>query len=136
MKPLLEHGSSGSPKDWLAHAESDLTLARIAREQKDVFPEQTCFHAQQAAEKALKAVLLFKRIEFPLIHDIEELLELVKQNDLPFPKEVNDAGLLTPYAVEARYPGHLEEITPSDVNEAIRLGETVLKWAAGIIERS
>ena len=79
MKLPLEHGPPGSPKDWLAHAQSDLNLARIARVQKDILPEQSCFHAQQAVEKALKAVLLFKKIEFPLVHDIEELLELAKQ---------------------------------------------------------
>lgn len=133
MKPPLEHGPPGSPQDWLAHAESDLNLARIAREQKDVLPEQACFHAQQAAEKALKAVLLFKKIEFPLVHDIEELLELAKQNGLVLPREVSDAGALTPYAVEARYPGHMEEIAPSDVDEAIHLAEGVFTWASGVI---
>lgn len=133
MKPPLEHGPPGSPQDWLAHAESDLNLARIAQAQKDVLPEQACFHAQQTAEKALKAVLLFKKIEFPLVHDIEELLELAKQNGLVFPREVSDAGALTPYAVEARYPGHLEEVAPSDVDEAIRLAESVFTWASGVI---
>ena len=133
MKLPLEHGPPGSPKDWLAHAESDLNLARVAREQKDVLPEQTCFHAQQTAEKALKAVLLFKGIDFPLVHDIEELLELAKQNGLALPREVSDAGTLTPYAVEARYPGRLEEITSSDVDEAIHLAEAVLRWAADVL---
>jgi hypothetical protein len=59
-----------SPKEWLAHAESDLNLARLAKDRDNVLPEQVCFHAQQAAEKALKAVLLHHKIEFPFIHDI------------------------------------------------------------------
>ncbi len=133
MKPPLEHGPPGSPEDWLVHAESDLNLARIAQAQKDVLPEQACFHAQQAAEKALKAVLLFRGIEFPLVHDIEELLELAKQNGLALAQEVSDAGMLTPYAVEARYPGRLEEVTPSDVSEAIRIAEKVFIWASGVL---
>lgn len=133
MKPPLEHGPPGSPKDWLAHAESDLNLARIAREQKGVLPEQACFHTQQAAEKALKAVLLFKGIDFPLVHDIEELLELAKQNGLALPQEVSDAGTLTPYAVEARYPGHLEEVTSADSDEAIHIAEAVFNWASGVV---
>lgn len=131
--PPLKHGPPGSPEDWLVHAESDLNLARIAQTQKDVLPEQACFHAQQAAEKALKAVLLFKKIDFPLVHDIEELLELAKQNGLVLSREVNDAGALTPYAVEARYPGHLEELTPGDVDEAIRIAEAAFTWASGVI---
>ncbi len=134
MKPPLKQGRPGSPKDWLAHAESDLNLARIAGERSDVLPEQACFHTQQAAEKALKAVLLFKRVEFPLIHDIEELLELAQQNGLAPPQEVKNASALTPYAVAARYLGHLEEITSSDVAEAIRLAEAVLQWVSGILK--
>ena len=133
MTPPLKHGPPGSPQDWLAHAESDLNLSRVARERKDVLPEQACFHAQQAAEKALKAVLLFKRIEFPLVHDLKALIDLLQDNAVSFPPEVREGDSLTPYAIEARYPGHLEEITSSDVDEAVRLAEAVLQWAAAIL---
>ncbi len=50
----------GSPADWLRHAASDLKLARIARP-PEVLLEALCFHAQQAAEKALKAVTNTKK---------------------------------------------------------------------------
>jgi len=135
MKPRPEE-VPGSPRDWLAHAKSDLSLARLAKDDTRILPEQICFHAQQAAEKALKAVLLFKRIEFPLVHDIEELLELMKQGGIQLPREVGEAGILTPYAVEARYPGQPEEITAADVTEAIAVAEAVVRWAAGMIEIS
>jgi HEPN domain-containing protein len=115
------------------HAESDLNLARLAKDRDDVLPEQVCFHSQQAAEKALKAVLLHRKIEFPFIHDIEELLEIMTQSGLLVPPDVADAGALTPYAVEARYPGYEEEITLAQVDEAIRLAESVVSWAAGMI---
>lgn len=134
MKPPLEHGPPGSAQDWLAHAESDLNLARVAQERNDVLPEQACFHAQQAVEKALKAVLLFKGIEFPPIHDIEALLEIAKQNHVALPQEVADAGALTPYAVEVRYPGHLEDVTPSDVSDAIGIAQSVFGWASIMVK--
>lgn len=133
MKPQPKEEVPGSPKERLTHAESDLKLARLAKDSKDILPEQICFHAQQAAEEALKATLLSNKIDFPLTHDIEELIELAGQNGLVLPQEVIDAGGLTPYAVEARYPGHLEEIVPSDVEEAIGIAEAVLRWAAGIV---
>ena len=133
MTPPLKQDPSGSPRDWLAHAESDLNLARVARDRKDVLPEQSCFHAQQAAEKSLKAVLLFKQIEFPLTHDIAELVELAARSGLALSKEISEADLLTPYAAETRYPGHLEEITPFDVDEAIRLAEAVLQWTKEVL---
>ena len=49
----------GSADDWLRHAESDLSLAQIKRNGDEILIETLCFHAQQAAEKALKAVLVF-----------------------------------------------------------------------------
>ena len=136
MKPPASRGerrSPGSSEEWLAHAKSDVNLARLAKDHEEIFPEQVCFYAQQAAEKALKAVLLHYQITFPLIHDIEELLEIATQSGLSMPPDVADAGTLTPYAVEARYPGYEEEITPAQVDEAICLAEKVLTWAAEMI---
>jgi len=136
MKPRgrrRKRSTLGSPEEWLAHAESDVNLARLAKDREEILPEQVCFHAQQAAEKALKAVLLHRKVEFPFIHDIEALLEIMTQSGLLMPPDVAAAGALTPYAVEARYPGYEEEITPSHVDEAIRLAEGVLAWATGMI---
>jgi len=136
MKPRgrrRKRSKPGSPEEWLAHAESDLNLARLGKDRDDVLPEQVCFHAQQATEKGLKAVLLHRKIEFPFIHDIEALLEIMTQSGLVVPPDVTDAGALTPYAVEARYPGYEEEITPSQVAEAIRLAERVVSWALDVI---
>ena len=133
MKPPREQRAPGSPQEWLAHAESDLNLAWLAKGRKEILSEQACFHAQQASEKALKAVLLSKRIEFPLVHDLETLIELLKGNAIAFPPEVGEASSLTPYAVEARYPGHLEEVTPSDVDGAIHLADAVFRWATSIL---
>ena len=118
--------------EWARFADEDLQMAQLALTE-DGPPNQICFHAQQAAEKALKAVLLFKKIEFPLVHDIEELLELAREGGVAVPPEIDEAGSLTPYAVEARYPGHLEEMASPDVNEAVRLAEAVLQWAAEIL---
>ena len=114
MTPAGRRPPPGSPEDWLAHAKSDLNLARLGKDRQEILPEQVCFHAQQAAEKALKGVLLSRRIEFPLIHDIEELLELAEQGGLHVPPDVADAGSLTPHAVVSRYPGFWEEINSSE----------------------
>ena len=124
----------GSPQDWLAHATSDLNLARLAKDHKTVLPEQVCFHAQQACEKALKAVLLSKGLDFPLVHDIEVLLEVAKTGGLRLPREVREAGALSPYAVEARYPGYDEDITATDVDDAIRLADRVVDWASAVLK--
>lgn len=129
MNPPHRKRLPGSAAEWLVHAQSDLSLARGGRDRRDVLPEQICFHAQQAVEKALKAVLLDRHVDFPLTHDLEEILEIVEQCDIAIPAEIGQVGLLTPYAVEARYPGYWEEISAGDVDEALKLAEQVLAWA-------
>jgi len=76
--PIGKRPPPGSLEDWLSHAESDLNLARLARDREEILPEQVCFHAQQAAEKALKAVLLSRGIEFPLVHAIQVLVQIAQ----------------------------------------------------------
>lgn len=133
MKPPRKKRPAGSPRDWLAHAESDLNLARLGRDHQEILPEQVCFHAQQAAEKALKAVLRDRMIEFPLIHDIEALLDILEKAGLQLPPQFAEAGFLTPFAVESRYPGYGEEITEADVREALRLAEGIVSWATSLV---
>ncbi|MBI4827771.1 MAG: HEPN domain-containing protein [Nitrospinae bacterium] len=109
-------------------------MARLAATDKLIRREQICFHAQQAAEKALKSVLLHKGSSFPLTHDIEELLEIAANIGLTVPPEVQKASLLTPYAVETRYPGSYHDVTENDLDEALQLAERAQSWASGIIE--
>jgi len=61
----LESGIPGSPSDWLRRARSDLALAKAPLPSGALY-EDLCFHAQQAAEKAIKAVYRTREREFPL----------------------------------------------------------------------
>lgn len=133
MKLRRKRRRPGSPQEWLTHAKSDLKLARLARNERTILPEQACFHAQQACEKALKAVLLFNGLEFPLVHDIEALLEIAKEGGLRLPREVRGAGALSPYAVEARYPGYEEAVTSAEIDNAMRLAGCVVDWVSVIL---
>lgn len=134
MNLRRKKGIPPSPEEWLIHARSDLKLAKIGLN-KDILPEQICFHAQQAVEKALKSVLLFYNVDFPFTHDIEELLDVFEANKISVPAHLLDVGILTPYAVETRYPGFWGEISESEVSEAISLAKKVIKWAKEIIEK-
>lgn len=136
MKPPERKRLPVSPEEWLIHAESDLKLAKLGRKDSDILYEQICFHAQQAVEKAFKAVLLFRKTDFPLTHDIEELIDISSEAGIAMSSEVMDAGSLTPYAVETRYPGYQERITELDVDEAISLAERVIAWAKEYIAGS
>lgn len=129
MNPRGKGRVPGSPDEWLNHAKSDLRLAYLAAGDKAIRREQVCFHAQQAAEKAIKAVLLAGKIEFPLTHDIEELLEIAESGGIKLPQDVREAGILSPYAVESRYPGYWFEIADADLEEALRAADLTIQWA-------
>jgi HEPN domain-containing protein len=87
------------PREWLNRARSNLAQARVKH--PDVYLEDLCFNAQQAAEKAFKALLLQRGIRFPYIHDLVELLRLLDQAGEEIPPQVSAARQLTDYAVEA-----------------------------------
>lgn len=123
----------GSPGDWLRHAPSDLELAR-ARRPFEVLFEGLCFHAQQAAEKALKAVLIANGVPPQKTHNIRTLLDLLPP-DIIAPQEVESAASLTDYAVTSRYPGDFESVDEEEYKEAVRLGEAVVLWAEKIVQR-
>jgi len=123
---LPENHRAGSPEEWLRHAHSDLEIARVTPS-PEMLLEGLCFHAQQAAEKALKALLIALGIDFPRTHSIRRLLDLLT-TDLNVPETVQETAGLTDYAVLTRYPGDLEPVTEEEYQEAIRLAEMVLSW--------
>jgi HEPN domain-containing protein len=118
---------SGSPAGWLRYARSDLELTGIIKPDEVLF-EGLCFHAQQAVEKALKAVLITKGIAPPKTHNIRILLDLLSQAII-IPQEIEDSAGLTDYAVTSRYPGDFEPVSEEEYKEALRLAKMVVKWA-------
>lgn len=115
------------PKEWLRRARSNLALARA--KDPDVYPEDLCFEAQQAAEKAVKAVLIHWRRDVPRSHDLARLISLLEEAGEDVPAEVREAAELTPYAVLGRYPGPLRPVTHEEYLRAVALAETVVQWA-------
>ncbi|OGS99148.1 MAG: hypothetical protein A3F73_03770 [Gallionellales bacterium RIFCSPLOWO2_12_FULL_59_22] len=93
-----------------------------------------CFHAQQAAEKALKAVMCLRGLEYRRTHDLEELAGTLADVGIVPPVGVIELRCLTPYAVEFRYDD--ETIHLISGNEAGRLIALLLTWAAAEIARS
>lgn len=92
-------------RQWLAKAESDLTAARRLLDVGGPF-DAACFHAQQAAEKGLKAVLAGLDAPIPRTHNLEDLQALcVASTALVAATELATMDLsdLTPFAVESRY---------------------------------
>lgn len=120
---------AGDAAEWLLHAESDLTYAKLGQAEPAILRNQVAFHAQQAAEKAFKAVLVHAAVEFPKTHDLQALLLLLQNSGISVGQEIEQTATLTRFAVEARYPGEIEPITPDEVAQAIELAERAVRWA-------
>ncbi len=114
------------PREWLNRAQSDLLLAKTKKE--GIYLEDLCFHAQQAAEKAIKALLINRGIEFPYIHDIGGLFTLLEVAGQDLPMTVREGEKLTRFAVFTRYPGIAQPISHKEYEEAIKIAGDVVRW--------
>lgn len=117
-------------EEWLRRAKGDLALAEQSKP-PEAFWEDLCFHAQQAAEKATKAVLTLRGIDFPKSHDIAELLALLSHTDVP--DDLWKAESLTDYAIVTRYPGRKPPVSEEEYRNALAIAEQVVQWAEGIV---
>ena len=120
------------PLEWIRLAKDNLDTARLGTALVSL--EILCFHAQQAVEKALKAVLVDRSTDFPYTHDIEELLATLEESGVPCPVASPEANRLTRYAVLTRYPGLAEAVTVEEYQSALLLAERILEWANDQIE--
>jgi len=132
--PPEERFPPDDPRAWPSRARSN--LARAGESSDDVFFEDLCFDAQQAAEKALKALCMHRSLEFPYVHDLSTLITLLQQEGETIPEEVQEAGRLTRYAVETRYPGLAEPVTEDEHEKAVTLAEQTVRWVEQRINSS
>jgi len=110
---------------WLRYAQGHLQAAETAIDQSDFEPRHVCFFAQQAAEKALKAVLVFLKYDVPRTHDLDILVSKLPQKR-PLAQEFDDLNNLTDWAVDSRYPDPENDATDEDASESIRQARAVL----------
>ena len=112
-------------RQWVRLADHDLREAEhTLDEPDDPAYEISCFHAQQAAEKYLKALLAFNNVPIPNTHDLVRLLQTVPAN-LRIDLSIEDLAHLTPYAVNSRYPGVDVPETRDDAKFALRIAHNV-----------
>ena len=110
-------------KAWFAKAENDIKAAEIILEsEKENIPTDTiCFHSQQAVEKYLKGFLVLNEISFPFTHNLKDLVEKAKVIDNSFSTIIVKAEMLSPYAVEIRYPDDYFVPSIAEAKEAFEI---------------
>jgi HEPN domain-containing protein len=118
---------TNDPLAWVARAEEDFALARVAIRRRQPFVSGACFHAQQCAEKYMKALLISKSAEFPKTHDLLLLNNLCSTNGILLEIDPRHLNTLTDYAIRTRYPGN--DPTAEDAREAVELAKLVRNFA-------
>lgn len=116
------------PREWLNRAHSNLAQAKV--HVSGVYLEDLCFAAQQAAEKAIKAVFVHHGLDFPFVHDLARLLTLLEEAGHRVPKYIRQAERLARFVVATRYPGLSGPVARRDHRRAVGIAEAVLRWAA------
>ncbi len=98
--------------EWISKAEGDFAIVeRESRVRKNRNNDAICFHAQQCAEKYLKARLSEAGKAFPKIHDLTVLLDMVQKLEPMWEVHRRNLAFLTDFAVKFRYPGESADKT-------------------------
>jgi HEPN domain-containing protein len=118
--------TSAFVRQWADKAEQDLrTAEQLLNIEEDCPFDHVTFHAQQCAEKYLKALLVERDTDFPRTHSLRILIQLLEVGGLPAGLDVNAVLSLTPYAVESRYPGDYAPIERSEATVAVGVARQV-----------
>jgi HEPN domain-containing protein len=120
------------PRVLLGLARDDDFAARSLLPVEGVADAILGFHAQQAVEKSLKAVLASVDVQFPYTHDLDGLIELCRGHGLEVPDALEDADQLSPYGVGMRYGASHD--TRLDRDQALEWSAAAIEWAQAIVE--
>ena len=126
MKPIAA--------EWVSKAEGDFAmLERECRARKNPSYDGACFHAQQCAEKYLKARLREADVSFSKIHDLVALLERVLEVESDWESFREDLAFLSAFAVTFRYPGEsADKESALDARRRCRLFRHAARAALGL----
>ncbi len=118
---------------WVEKAEENLRVAEVNR--MNGFFAAACFHAQQAAELALKALIIFKRGYQPFTHSLVELAKELPEEALQALPGIEDLRWLQEHYLQARYPNaRMSEYTEDEADRAVALGRRVVEVVRQALE--
>lgn len=127
MKPNVEEALRS-----LRLADRDIKAFDILKNSPEAHSSVVCFHAQQAVEKSLKAVLYLNLIEFERARDLVKLAELLRNNGVHPPVSDDEFHKLAPFAVTFRYDDKETESLTGE--EAGQIMMAIRRWAGKLLE--
>ena len=125
FKPHKRENTEMNPLtlEWIELAEEDYAIARLIQREQLAMRNGMCFHAQQCAEKYLKAWLQEVNVPVPRTHNLEELLNLILPTIPTWSAWKADLSKLSKHAVDTRYVGQTP--TTDDAEKAMQICEQV-----------
>lgn len=128
----MPSSSGGWYLDWFKKAEEDeLSIKAVLKEGS---PSTACFLSQQMTEKLLKGLLIFYKKEFPKMHDLLELKDLLLDVTSDIGQLHDHLKLLNRYYIEARYPDEQMEFSAQDAEEAFDAAMRVKDFVLGKVK--
>lgn len=143
LYPALEEGvvvheQRDTPADMAGRrlnlARGDLASATVLLDHQDTALRNVGFLAQQAAEKALKAVLAARDADIPRTHDLTDLLHALA--DPPAGLDLDELARLGKWAVGGRYPGDDDDLTRQAAEALVTMAEQVLSAAETLVAQA
>ncbi len=128
MSASREHGRA-----LLERARGDRHVAATLAADPDAPPWSVGFHAQQAVEKAIKAVLAHRAIRYPFTHDILLLVEMLRANGIDGPPNAEELVLLTPFGAAWRSDDPAQESTSIESGWMLERVEETVTWAESML---
>ena len=120
--------------EWVEKAEGDFfTAMRELRARKSPNFDAVCFHAQQMAEKYLKAVLQEYANLIPKTHSLADLMAVCMKIDPSYQMFQSDLNIMEGYAVQFRYPGQsADKLEAKTALKAARVVRAIFRIKLGL----
>ncbi|MFN0010455.1 MAG: HEPN domain-containing protein [Phycisphaerales bacterium] len=118
---------------WLAKAQSDPLCIRNNLASEEVPTDAVCFHAQQAGEKALKALIAARGLTPERTHDLTTLINAASEAGWANGTLVADADVVNPYSVAVRYPGVNLSPTLDEARRAAAAAASIVRHVASLL---
>ena len=120
-------------KELLSIAKGDIESAEILAKGATTRTENIFFHVEQSIEKSLKALLVWRQIPVPLVHELTLILDRIpKDLEVPSASSLID---LTQFATVRRYEEGIADFTNEEIFQSIKLAHEIISWVEKQLRR-
>jgi HEPN domain-containing protein len=122
-------------REWLIKADNDARSAKALATLMPPILDTAGYHCQQAAEKALKGLMLFHHLPLAKTHDLTMLIGNMSVVEPHIMVWLPAAQYLTPFATLFRYPAGSgnNDPTPSEFSQALRAATDIIAFVHSVL---